>query len=246
MIFVRVQQSIFHRIWHSDKLVDESLLAALLQGVSALENVPDDRKDWHPRANEQVLDLVHPSLYCVVYGRTEAYGASAARLFNSSQPASSFDESLAGDAGSFLSEEFSWLPTDFAISLDGSSARALAYINNLSRREHPALHSAIEKLVASFVPLWERVLGETKMGEEYNLPSRIGADAESEGYEWVLKDGYTENELSNDDWEDRKKFNLILPSVISPFEPYNIQSPVNLRGRDIQVIVKLANIHLVG
>ena len=24
--------------------------------------------DWHPRSNEQVLDLVHPSLYPFVYG----------------------------------------------------------------------------------------------------------------------------------------------------------------------------------
>ncbi|KAJ7929028.1 hypothetical protein B0H13DRAFT_1703624, partial [Mycena leptocephala] len=37
--------------------------------VSALENVPEAEKDWHPGLDGQVLDLVHSSLYCIVYGR---------------------------------------------------------------------------------------------------------------------------------------------------------------------------------
>ncbi|KIP03673.1 hypothetical protein PHLGIDRAFT_110570 [Phlebiopsis gigantea 11061_1 CR5-6] len=237
-----IEQSIFHRIWQSDKLVDETLQAALLQGVAVLENVPDDRKDWHPRSNGQVLDLVHPSLYCIVYGRTMVYEGSDEKL--SDLPPAYDVDNLCGDACRFLSDQFSWLPTDFSISSDGTSAKALAYINNLSRRRHPMLYPIIEQLVARFVPLWERVLGETQMGEEHNLPSRIGADAEQQGYEWVLKDGFTEDELTDDDWEDREKFNLVLPSVISPFEPYEIKDPVSLRDRNIQVIVKLANIYL--
>lgn len=27
-------------------------------------------KDWHPGSKNQVLDLVHPSLYCLIYGIT--------------------------------------------------------------------------------------------------------------------------------------------------------------------------------
>ncbi|KAG9015072.1 hypothetical protein FRB90_004915 [Tulasnella sp. 427] len=41
--------------------------------ASALGNVADKEKDWHPRADSQVLDLVHPSLFCAVYDRAQCW-----------------------------------------------------------------------------------------------------------------------------------------------------------------------------
>ncbi|KZV97530.1 hypothetical protein EXIGLDRAFT_670061 [Exidia glandulosa HHB12029] len=58
------------KIWQSDTLVPDALRDALKQGTKVLEDVPDEQKDWHPRSNGFVLDLVHPSLYPLVYGRT--------------------------------------------------------------------------------------------------------------------------------------------------------------------------------
>ena len=54
----------------SDSVVPESLKLELQAAVSKLEDVPDDQKDWHPGSDGKVLDLVHPSLYPLVYGRT--------------------------------------------------------------------------------------------------------------------------------------------------------------------------------
>jgi len=54
----------------SDSAVPESLKLELQAAVVELEDVPDKRKDWHPGSNGKVLDLVHPSLYPLVYGRT--------------------------------------------------------------------------------------------------------------------------------------------------------------------------------
>ncbi|KAF8593630.1 hypothetical protein BDV93DRAFT_584336, partial [Ceratobasidium sp. AG-I] len=68
-----IEVTCYDRIWQSDTLIPSSLRERLIAGVSKLENVPDSEKDWHPRSNGQVLDLVHPSLYPVVYGRTLAY-----------------------------------------------------------------------------------------------------------------------------------------------------------------------------
>ena len=59
------QASIAVRIWQSDSLIDQKLYEEFLACVEKLEDVPDELKDWHPRANGQVLDLVHPSLYCL-------------------------------------------------------------------------------------------------------------------------------------------------------------------------------------
>ena len=55
-------------------LVPESLKFELQATVAELEDVPDRHKDWHPGFNGQVLDLVDPSLYALVYGRTRGVG----------------------------------------------------------------------------------------------------------------------------------------------------------------------------
>lgn len=49
----------------------ENVRQELVEGVKALENVPEHLKDWHPGSGKQVLDLVHPSLYCYVQGVTK-------------------------------------------------------------------------------------------------------------------------------------------------------------------------------
>jgi hypothetical protein len=37
----------------------------------SLENIPERCRDWRPGADGIVLDLVHPSLFPVVYGRSK-------------------------------------------------------------------------------------------------------------------------------------------------------------------------------
>jgi hypothetical protein len=56
--------------FHSDTLIDESLRQELIEAVGLLENVQEGEKDWHPGSNNQVLDLVHPSLFPLVIGKS--------------------------------------------------------------------------------------------------------------------------------------------------------------------------------
>jgi len=53
-------------IFQADGLIEEDLKKEFLKEAKILEEAPF--KDWHPGSNEQVLDLVHPSLYCFVDG----------------------------------------------------------------------------------------------------------------------------------------------------------------------------------
>jgi hypothetical protein len=55
-------------ICKSDTLVPESLGAEFRSGVAPLLEQPD--KDWQPKSDEQVLNLVDPSLFPLVYGRS--------------------------------------------------------------------------------------------------------------------------------------------------------------------------------
>ncbi|QRW06156.1 hypothetical protein RhiLY_05155 [Ceratobasidium sp. AG-Ba] len=153
--------SCYDKIWQSDALVPESLKQRLIDGAARLENVPDSEKDWHPRSNGQVLDLVHPSLYPIVYNRTLAYPTSTSDLEQRvlspiqmpplPEPVDRWDkwEGTEEDANYHISHRFQWLPTDFKISSDGNSAKGIEYINNLDPGRYPDIHRTIEDLVAA-------------------------------------------------------------------------------------------------
>ncbi|KAG8944329.1 hypothetical protein FRC04_002049, partial [Tulasnella sp. 424] len=68
-----IQPSCHVRVWESDALVSKELRSKLISAAAVLENVPEDEKDWHPRSENLVLDLVHPSLFCAVYERTQRW-----------------------------------------------------------------------------------------------------------------------------------------------------------------------------
>ena len=54
----------------SDTAVSPETAASLREAVKKLEDVPEKQRDWHPNSDKKVLDLVHPSLFPLVYGRS--------------------------------------------------------------------------------------------------------------------------------------------------------------------------------
>ena len=63
-------EAIDNGVIKSDVAVSEDLRQQLCKAVKQLEEIPDCDNDWHPGSEEQVLDLVHPSLYPLVYGQS--------------------------------------------------------------------------------------------------------------------------------------------------------------------------------
>lgn len=55
----------------SDVAISNDLKLELQTAIEPLENVSETAKDWHPNSNNQVLDLVHPSLWPLMYGYTK-------------------------------------------------------------------------------------------------------------------------------------------------------------------------------
>ncbi|KAG8686570.1 hypothetical protein FRC09_014048 [Ceratobasidium sp. 395] len=253
--------SCYDCIWQSDKLVSSTLKAKLVEGVADLENVPNSKKDWHPRSNNIVLDLVHPSLYPIVYGRTLAYPEGctdhdATKLEAIPPPPLIEPRSIfrwTAEYNYHQSQKFQWLPTDFVVSEDGKSVKSASYINNLNPDQHTELHKAIEGLIGAFIPLFERVLTDL-------IPSNQAVPART-------NNSYDYNQRNTPEPEFRVDFNddesqewnklyeewaanqpIVLPNV-SPegyvsgtLEKRDIW--YSLAGKTIQVIVKLANIHL--
>ncbi|KAG8931278.1 hypothetical protein FRC01_001569 [Tulasnella sp. 417] len=252
-----IQQSCYTRVYETDSLIPEDLRQRLMEAVKPLENVPDEQKDWHPRSDNQVLDLVHPSLYCGVYGRTLAYPVnkdSPVPKADDLKPLNNEDHGRhirnpRWVAKWAISDKFAWIPTDFDIAEGGKSAKALGYINNLHPSHHSELYTVIEGLVARFTFLWDRVL--TDLHPKNPVPYRIGG-----WYEWVEDENnpepdeedfedYEAYEEAHEEWEESRT--LITPTV--PKEGYTKDISArneiySVQGRKIQVIVKLANILL--
>lgn len=65
-----ISPAIDHGVFKSDSLISSDVREALIKAVAPLEDIPERLKDYHPGSDGKVLDLVHPSLYPLVYGRS--------------------------------------------------------------------------------------------------------------------------------------------------------------------------------
>lgn len=234
-----VEVSAVDGVWQSDTLVDDELGARLREAVRALEEVPEAERDWHPGSDGQVLDLVHPSLFCLV---REVSGAPERAWQNPTSHYSKYE----------FSEKFQWLPTDVDVSDDGDIAFR-SYVNNVHPDTHRELSSVLPDLLARFRPLLENVLTDLR----HPRPLRIEADPygwyDSEP-EYPHKSSYSDDQAYEEAraawekaheewWENRRPVVPDAPDFTPPELPGE-SDRVDLRGRRLQVIVKLATIHL--
>ncbi|KAI0657024.1 hypothetical protein C8Q70DRAFT_1056268 [Cubamyces menziesii] len=235
-------------VYESQLLIPSELRDALLKGVSALESVPDDEKDWHPGSDGQVLDLVHPSLYPLCIGRTVVVDAPGGvgphghtRLHTITNDEYMRRPDIQRYEGQLwaLSEDFQWLPTDFSVSSEGQ-VMPLGYINNLHPLEDRELYSTISAILERFVPMFERTIYQP-------LPERIVVPDPWNWYRHIPQSDprYKDQDRRRDEeWWDLMSWPAIPDPP--PFTPPAEGPTVNLElsGRTIQVIVKLANIIL--
>ncbi|MFD7685984.1 DUF4246 domain-containing protein [Streptomyces sp. NPDC059781] len=226
-------------VWQSDTLVDDKLRARLREAVRVLEQVPEAERDWHPGSGGQVLDLVHPSLFCLV---REVSGAPERAWLN---PTNSYSKHE-------FSERFQWLPTDVDVSEDGDVAFR-SYVNNVHPERHRDLAAVLPEVFARFRPLWENVLTDLRRPR----PLRIEVDpygwydsepehpdkssfSDDEAYEEAIEAW----EKAQDDWWENRRPVVPDAPAFTPPEPPDDSDRVDLRGRRLQVVVKLATIHL--
>jgi hypothetical protein len=66
--FIHTLDSTNACIIKSDSLVSPSLHNSLNRGFAILIADQANNRDWHPHSNDMVQDLVHPSMYPLIYG----------------------------------------------------------------------------------------------------------------------------------------------------------------------------------
>ncbi|KAG5645508.1 hypothetical protein DXG03_005918 [Asterophora parasitica] len=265
----------------SDIAVPSTLQSALEAAVKPLEVVSSREKDWHPGSDEKVLDLVHPSLFPLIYGRSRILPHSLVGLDDcikrtaegvvipippeeeawvESSPTYGTDEE--NEPKKPFSRRFQWLPCEVDLSSESEGAQITSYINNLHPERHRDLYDVLEQLITCVIPLWNRAL--TPLASRSSLqPLRIEYtgctyDPDPE-YDAPETEGPQQVDFANeDDWYDaRDQWYKNTRRVVQP-EPGVFQPPAkkpedeakvvdlwkDYRQRGLQVVVKLANIHL--
>jgi hypothetical protein len=170
----------------SDSLIDADLRAELLAGVKPLLDVKV--KDWHPNSNEQVLNLVHPSLFPLVYGRTQVLQKGLVGLSDCVESCGKgsvapqyYTEPVPNQWGHIMSYEeertrfsrrFQWLPAEvrFNRTAGTTDVEFTSYINNLHPGQHKELYSTIARVMSKAIPMWNEVLVK---GYDGRVPPRI-------------------------------------------------------------------------
>ena len=217
--------------------------------MNPLEAVPDSERDWHPGSNGFVLNLVHPSLYPIVYGRTigKAPGSDTTTIL---QP-----PELEGVNPKYVSKRFQWMPSDFFVDGDGKVILTSPYINNIHPTYHKELYSVIPEILQHAVPMFERVLSDLLRPL---LPMRIATS----GDHWFGNGGPVdciwENGIPYPYPSSEQEYNMLRGtwdfsnhkySTPDAKEEYDgdlevLGDRISLKGRTLQVIVSLANVVL--
>ncbi|KAF7185849.1 hypothetical protein HII31_12722 [Pseudocercospora fuligena] len=262
-------------VYKSDVCISDELKAQLKSSVASLEDLPKDQKDWHPDSDEKVLDLVHPSLYPLVYGRSQALLEGTVPLEGCEKyigkgvivpvpekehlQVKQFSGLSTWRSGEqhFYSSRFQWLPCEVAFG-ENETVKITSYINNLHPIFHQPVYEVLEQIIAKTVPMWNAALSD----DGYHLRSpRLAIDGvgydepEGERPPAENEDELDEDEIDelNDAWQRANRVLTNLPEPgsysmrVSDHEDKK-ETAVDLRkdfsDRGLQVIVKLANIHL--
>ncbi|KAF2008441.1 hypothetical protein BU24DRAFT_497902 [Aaosphaeria arxii CBS 175.79] len=273
-----------------DTAVSSELKDALKRAAFKLEDVPDLQKDWHPGSDEQVLDLVHPSLYPVTFGLTRALPTGTVPLRNCAEyigkgevipkfSAKAYEppntwgqpQNIENAWGSFQ-----WLPSDVHFTGENGTASITSYVNNLHPAHHQDLYRVLEQMVDASIPLWNECLSwfhnrlRIDIGgagnDDYIIPEGVKFPREE-----YVEDGVDTNEMNEDGeemedqewaeehdvedeyrdwWEEKRVLEFPEPEFkkCKKLRKRKGARPIDLREnfaeRGLQVIFKLANIHL--
>jgi len=117
-------------VYRSDNAVSPELKKEIQDALNEFESrIPEKLKDWHPNSDKKVLDLVHPSLYPLVYGQSRILPNGEKATLDDcvarcgegvvipvASDAEIVEKYIRRDRGAKYSKRFQWLPCEVDIS----------------------------------------------------------------------------------------------------------------------------------
>lgn len=139
-----------------------------------------------------VLDLVHPSMYPLVYGRSRVLKEELVGVSDAIEKWAGKGEIIPKDdwewneerdrfrynVGSgevppqFWSDTYQWLPANVVFQENGA-IKFTSYINNLHPTKYPDIYRTIEELIETTLPIWDQCLTLASDYEKREGPGRI-------------------------------------------------------------------------
>ncbi|KAL4253409.1 Protein of unknown function DUF4246 [Abortiporus biennis] len=190
-------------VWKSDNLIEPSLHNRLLNVLATLQN--SLYEDYHPQTLNQIRNVIHPSLFCLVYDVSRDYNNQPI-----TQPkwlseinergyerigAGDYDIANVNEQSPFpklYSHKFQWLPSEFLVDEHGDT-KIGSYINGLSpfTEGGKEAYLAIAEIFKKTIPLFEKVLTGVTYGHgKYRFKK-------PEGYKW-WPEGYHPKHPTNE------------------------------------------------
>ncbi len=208
------------------------------------------------------MDLVHPSLFPLVYGRTKIIPRGRVGLTDCMDyvgkgevlkipDESEIEVQWYGQSSNLkyktCSANFQWLPCQ--LKFTGSEAVSItSYINNLHPVKFSSLYDVIGACIARAIPLWNRTLSSVK------VPGKHRIDLGRTDYDYFqgrkMPVDYKADESSDEDVDKEDEWLKSTRVLVQP-EPQEYErrakpASVDLRKQfqesGLQIIVKLANI----
>ncbi|KAJ1885925.1 hypothetical protein LPJ66_009885, partial [Kickxella alabastrina] len=224
--------------------------------------------DWHPGSEGVVRNLIHPSLFPLIYGRSsfvdkkiespvaalhvKSFGRYPKDIKEWEVEVNRTYKENASDVdsgeGTFYvppfstfasSKRFCWLPSEFQVHQDGH-VTVESYINNLHPLKYAEFYPVIGNIFSKFVPVLEQVVTDLAHRRKQRVVPVPYAwfDDSDEPKDYDAEDYGEKYDL----WQETRPFIEPQPE---PFQwPDRPAVPYSLKGRRLQAIVKMSNIIL--
>lgn len=119
--------------YKSEHSVDYSKILSIINRMR--ETLP---VDWHPGSDEMVRDIIHPSLYCLVKGRSKLSDGTTTEDVDDER------------------ERYLWLPSEFSVVDDKVELKS--YINNFPEEFVGDIVPYVGELLSSFLPSLREII----------------------------------------------------------------------------------------
>lgn len=233
------------KIVYSDSAVEKATASQFYKDAGIFEKSLT-AKDFHPGSNDQVVDLVHPSLYHLVYGRTKI-------LQDGKLVTSEYDNQITkvkADVADFgISQKFQWIPSVMTFNKETRRFEFSSYINNIHPKFNELYHS-IGSVFNNIVPGLNFSLARYLSEEYIRIPIPGFTDAYNEDFEEYQERLYAiYDEDGGYDVEQEEELEAQRVNYLRKFVPKYEADPetvdFDLRSfGSAKVIVKMANIEL--
>ena len=241
-----------YRIAYSDGAVNETLKKSFSIGAQKLVESFGSNIDYHPGSHNQVIDLVHPSLYIVQYDKTPVLKNGQLEIVKYGEQ---IEHAKPGVDQYGVSKRFQWIPALMTKNSNGKFEFG-SYINNLHPIKYKDLYDSISDIFNATVPGLNCVLTRYASQEFVRIPVPRGSDAYTDEYHKereeldAILDREAEETGNDYDWERMEEFEKDKLKYLCELIPAWEQAPVFDKPIDLstfenlKVIVKLANIEL--